>query len=186
MMETLQAPLQQLSDHWLSMGIDIALIIAMLMLWMSWYRNGQRQQALEQLLAGTAAQLEEATRHLAEATESIQALKQQSERDDTAENPPARRRYRQSETSMDDSDTDTTADDIAAMTYGRKRPSATSSATVEPVPQHSTQATMILRMHREGEDASAIADRLDMPLAQVKLMLKLHAPGNNKTPIRES
>ena len=45
-------------------------------------------------------------------------------------------------------------------------------------PQNSTQATMILRMQREGESEESIADRLDIPLAQVKLMLKLHAASN--------
>jgi hypothetical protein len=34
---------------------------------------------------------------------------------------------------------------------------------------------MMLRMKREGESAQTIAERLDMPLAQVRLLLKLHA-----------
>jgi len=51
-------------------------------------------------------------------------------------------------------------------------------SSVEPTsqpPKSSTQATMILRMQREGEHPESIADRLDLPLAQVKLLLKLNA-----------
>jgi len=34
-------------------------------------------------------------------------------------------------------------------------------------------------MQREGESEESIADRLDIPLAQVKLMLKLHAASHS-------
>lgn len=59
------------------------------------------------------------------------------------------------------------------------KPRSTETPDPEPVVapvRNSTQATMILRMKREGDSAEAIADRLDLPLAQVKLLLKLHAP----------
>ncbi|MDX8405858.1 MAG: hypothetical protein R8K50_06875, partial [Mariprofundus sp.] len=144
--------------------IDIALVIAMAMLWRTWYRNGKRQQALESLLAGTAEQLEEATRHLAEATQSIQALKQQHSR----KQQPVEQE----------------AEEIAEEVYRPRQPRPTPAAPepeAPPPPQHSTQATMILRMHREGETAETIADRLDMPLAQVKLMLTLHTASTQST-----
>lgn len=162
-MEALLAGLPQSASDLLGPAIDIALIIAIGLLWLTWYRNGKRQQRLEQLLGSAASQLEEATRHLAEATETIKHL-QAAQQQVTP--PPSRQ---------------------AARAYGREPvPTREHAATERPAsppvrepqptppPQHSTQATMILRMHREGETAETIAERLNMPLAQVKLMLKLH------------
>jgi len=131
-------------SQWLGLVIDAALVLGFFFLWLSWHRNGKRQQKLEQLLAETARQLEEATQHLSQATTSIEHLKRQ-------EKGKTRRR---------------TAQEIPSEQA--VKPPAVAS-------QNSTQATMILRMKREGESAQTIAERLDMPLAQVKLLLKLHA-----------
>lgn len=49
----------------------------------------------------------------------------------------------------------------------------------KPTGSMDSQATRILRMWREGEDEAAIAEKLDIPLAQVRLMLKLHAPARH-------
>ena len=143
-------------DTWLGLLIDIGLLLGFFFLWLSWHRNGKRQQQLEQLLSDTAQQLEEATRHLSDASTAIEQLKKQPVSTATvAESAPM------------------------PVTPARKPLPAASSA---PLPaQNSTQATMIMRMKREGESPQAIAERLDLPLAQVKLMLKLHAasqPGN--------
>lgn len=125
-----------LLTNWLELAIDAALIVAVLLLWLSWYRNGQRQKQLEQLLKETAAQLQEATAHLSTASSVIEQIKRNPE-------PTPMKR-------------------------------AAPPDTQDSAPRNSSQATMILRMHREGESAATIADRLDLPLAQVKLLLKLH------------
>jgi len=155
-MQTMIFGLNQSARDWLGLCIDFALMIGILMLWLTWHRNGKRQQRLEQLLAATAAQLDEATRHLAEATQSIQQLKsrqgQDTQRQDTAEKITHEKR--------------------------KQRPAATmpvNNDSLRPPSRNSTEVSMILRMHREGETAETIAERLDMPLAQVKLTLKLHA-----------
>ncbi|TLS78441.1 hypothetical protein FE236_01455 [Mariprofundus erugo] len=160
-MEALLSRLPQSASDLIGLAVDLALIIAIGLLWLTWYRNGKRQQRLEQMLGSAAAQLEEATRHLSEATETMQQLKA-AQQEMTP--PPPRQ---------------------AARAYGRepaRSPAASERPAPPPVretppappPQHSTQATMILRMHREGETAETIAERLNMPLAQVRLMLKLH------------
>jgi len=129
-------------NHWLGLVIDTALVFGFFFLWLSWHRNGKRQQKLEQLLAETARQLEEATQHLSQATKSIEQLKRQEQSKPRAPQPTRTKQPVQ-------------APAIAS--------------------QNSTQASMILRMKREGESPQTIAERLDMPLAQVKLLLKLHA-----------
>ena len=55
--------------------IDFAVIAGLFALWLVWYKNGNRQKKLEQLLADTANQLDEATRHLNQATVMIEQLK---------------------------------------------------------------------------------------------------------------
>jgi len=151
-MQTIMSGLNQSGWDWLGLCIDIALMAGIFMLWLTWHRNGKRQQEMELLLATTAAQLDEATHHLAEATHSMQQLKFRQEKDEQAHQ----------------------STEHVAFNQSRKNQSAPVESSAPP-PQNSTQATMILRMHREGEAAETIAERLDMPLAQVKLMLKLHA-----------
>jgi len=140
----------QFINDWLGLVIDISLMLGFFFLWLSWHRNGSRQRQLEQLLLETANQLEEATQHLSLATQAIEKLKQQEQT--PPPNPVA----------------------PPQPTNTPAIPAHPSPAAPIP-PQNSTQATMILRMQREGESPETIADRLDLPLAQIKLMLKLHA-----------
>jgi len=135
-------------NHWLGLMIDTGLMLGFFFLWLSWRRNGKRQQKLEQLLTETAKYLEEATQHLSQATESIEHLKRQEK-----SKPRAR---------------------VSQPTRTKQPAEAPAIAS-----QNSTQATMILRMKREGESSQTIAERLDMPLAQVKLLLKLHAASSS-------
>ena len=154
----------QFLNQWLDVFIDIGLITAFFFLWLSWYRNGKRQKQLEQLLIDTAGQLEEASQHLADATQAIEQLKKQERQHEqhSARRPapvkPARTKQPQ-----------VTSNQIASNQI----------ASNNLPPQNSTQATMILRMKREGESPQTIAERLDMPLAQVKLLLKLHAASSS-------
>jgi len=154
----------QFLNQWLDVFIDIGLITAFFFLWLSWYRNGKRQKQLEQLLIDTAAQLEEASQHLADATQAIEQLKKQERQHEqhSARRPapvkPARTKQPQ-----------VTSNQIASNQI----------ASNNLPPQNSTQATMILRMKREGESPQTIAERLDMPLAQVKLLLKLNAASSS-------
>jgi len=140
---------------WLGVILDAALTGAVFLLWLSWFRNGKRQQRLEQMLVETSIQLEEATRHLSQATEAIEHLKRHEP------SRPSRR--------------EPAAATVPAAAQQATHPGAEATQT-SPLPaQNSTQATMILRMQREGESPQTIAERLDMPLAQVKLLLKLNA-----------
>jgi len=145
-----------MSDNGQMIGllIDIAVIAGLFALWLVWYRNGNRQKKLEQLLGETAHQLDEATQHLNQATLMIEQLKRQEEKPRTEE---------------------LAARKEPAPKTVRKSPARAQEPATKLPPENSTQATMVLRMHREGEKPEAIADRLDIPLAQVKLLLKLYA-----------
>jgi len=146
----------QFLHEWLGAILDTGLIFGFFLLWLSWFRNGKRQHRLEKMLMETSGQLEEATRHLSQATQAIEHLRQQGQ--------SARRAAGR------DSADHLTPDPPQPARSASVAPAATT------LPQkNSTQATMILRMHREGESPQTIAERLDMPLAQIKLLLKLHA-----------
>lgn len=143
---------------WFGLIIDVALLVAVFGLWLTWYRNGKRQMKMEQLLVGTAQQLEEATMHLSLATDALEKIKQQEKT--PVSTPP---------------------EPLKKKTVKQQAPVISSEHLIQQhlPPQNSTQATMILRMQREGESEESIADRLNLPLAQVKLMLKLHAASKN-------
>jgi len=161
----------QFLNDWLGLMIDGALIIGIFCLWLTWYRNGQRQQRMEQLLINTAQQLEEATMHLSLATSAIEQIQQQEnkrQKDKQQGGKVVTKQYESAQATAQQP-TAVSATDIAAPSLATPTPPPTLP------PQNSTQATMILRMQREGEPEETIADRLDIPLAQVKLMLKLHA-----------
>ncbi len=148
-------------DQWLSLIIDVILIIGVFFLWLTWYRNGRRQQHLEQLLANTALQLDEATQHLNQATQMISQVQQQEEQRLEKKVEPEQPKPRSVETPR------------------HEEPVIRQEAPTRSVPpENSSQATMILRMKREGETPEAIAERLDIPLAQVKLVLKMYAPSS--------
>jgi len=150
-------------NEWLGLIIDVTLIIGVFCLWFIWYRNGKRQQKLEQLLVDTAQQLEEATMHLSLATSAIEQVQQQAK---SAQAPVQA----------------VMQEPAPRMPITPPPAQGVSAQRLPPQnlpPQNSTQATMILRMQREGESEESIADRLDIPLAQVKLMLKLHAASHS-------
>ncbi len=140
-------------NNWLGVTLDAGLTGAVLLLWLSWFRNGKRQQRLEQMLVETSSQLEAATRHLSQASEAIEQLRQH-------EQALPRREP---------------VEKAAPVPQQATRPRPVTTQTSALPAQSSTQATMILRMQREGETPQTIAERLDMPLAQVKLLLKLNA-----------
>jgi hypothetical protein len=129
----------------ISLIIDACLIVGVLLLWLSWHRNGKRQQRLEQMLAQTAEQLEEAGRHLNQATQAIEHLKQQEKNQQVK------------------------------ATASVKSAIVRNSGYAASLARDDSHISTILRMQREGESAEIIAGKLGIPLAQVRLMLKLHA-----------
>jgi len=159
-----------------SLMLDALLLIGIGALWIVWMRNGKRQQHLEQTLAETARQLQEASSHLEAATKQMAQLKSAATRapapDASApapsKTPAAKARVRPA---------------TAAVQPARHTPPAAAKRAYQPnastrAPANSVNETrtgMILRMQREGETPAGIADKLELPLAQVRLLLKLQA-----------
>ncbi|MDX8410083.1 MAG: hypothetical protein R8J84_08625 [Mariprofundales bacterium] len=129
--------------------IDVTMVIAMVGLWMLWRNNLQRQHAIEQKLEAASTQLEEASEQL----NSVLLLV----RDLTDPRPSPQR----------------SPDKYVASAK------ATPASPTEPVlatgSGAGSQLSRLLCLHREGVEPTQISRRLDMPLAQVKLLLQVHA-----------
>ncbi|MDX8407214.1 MAG: hypothetical protein R8L58_02395, partial [Mariprofundaceae bacterium] len=126
-------------------------------------RNARRQRRLEVLLSETAEQLEEATRHLDEASRQMAAAR----KSECTPAPAAARVRKQPAPANPKRHTPAAA---ARRAY---QPQASAPATGST--DQAARTSMILRMQREGESPASIADKLDLPLAQVRLLLKLQA-----------
>jgi len=169
----------------LSMGIDLVLIVIILSMWVFWWKQGKRTQRVETSLLEAAAQLQEATALLDDALNQIALLQREGELQ-------ADKKQAADAAPLEDSQEPTLDDDIQPHFSSRARDllnaqkanldfsSRQASPQVVPVdrapdpaPQGVMDVAQILRMQREGASLESIADTLNMPLAQVKLMLML-------------
>jgi len=159
-----------------SMLLDSLLLLVMAALWWLWWQQGRQRQQVENKLAEAAAQLQEATNMLDEALQHIENMQAYEATEGVAMPDEAGME--------DDMENDVQLSFSAqslAMSESYKKADAASSVkqtksakpqTAKNIPQ-SSQLTQILRMQREGESVENIANELDIPLAQVKLMLML-------------
>jgi len=173
-------------DTW-SMLLDVLLLLVMAALWWMWWQQNKHRKAIEASLFEASQQLQDATQLLDEALEQISHLQQSdiSQVDErkamlTEQKAPTAIAEPIAEVALhDDLDTGIHVEfssqaremseskaDVSRATSKMTQPS------VSPPPQQ-TQATQILRMQREGETPETIASTLDIPLAQVKLLLML-------------
>jgi len=152
-----------LDSESLNLLLNILLLVGITVLWILWMRNAKRQRRLEVLLRETAEQLEEATRHLDEAS-----LQMASARKTESTPPPAAASTKKQRAPA-------TPKRHTSAAAARRAYQPQTSAPVGNSSGHAAQTSMILRMQREGESPASIADKLDLPLAQVRLLLKLQA-----------
>jgi len=140
----------------LNLILDLVLIAAVIALAIIWLRNGARQRKLEAMLAGTAAQLTEASRLLEQASRQLQEARDEQT---AATNEPAPAASPVQPPRI-------TPQAAARKAYAARAASGNGNTQAE-------RTTLVLRLHREGASAEAIAQKLDIPLAQVRLLLKL-------------
>jgi len=187
-MDMIEMWLAMISTNTISVGVDLVLILVLMAMWLLWWKQSQRTQRIESGLLEAASQLQEATALLDDALNQISLLQRQEQvkpekvQKDVAASPSV---------SMDTQD-DNFDDDIEPQFSSRARellnaqknhlemtskvaPKRVSSAQkAEPQNKQGVMdVAQILRMQREGASLDSIADTLNMPLAQVKLMLML-------------
>jgi len=136
----------------LTMIIDGAMVVAMVGIWILWLRGSRRQDAIERKLEAASAQLEEASAQLNVLMPMIR---------DLADPRPTPTRF------------PTKIETGAAQEKSPPKP--------EPEVKKSdlgSQLSRLLCLHREGAKPESIARQLDIPLAQVKLLLQVHGGGS--------
>ena len=171
--------------------MDGLLLLVLLGVWGLWWKQSRRSQRVEQSLLEAAAQLQEATTMLDDALSQI-ALLQQHEATKQEEVAPKKERFREAskrsmrmadeQPSMDD-DMDFPSQARASLDHGRREIHAVGAYEEAQSPSSyapeagkrvgTMDVARILRMQREGQSLESIASTLDIPLAQVKLMLML-------------
>jgi len=170
-----------------SVGVDIVLIVVLLGMWAFWWKQAQRTQRVETGLLEAAAQLQEATALLDDALNQISLLQRQEEK-----KPSKVAELGGTSPLSVAMQADASDDDIEPQFSSRAREllkakqaelemrpvqvAARSNRVEQAAPQNKQgvmDVAQILRMQREGASLDSIADTLNMPLAQVKLMLML-------------
>ncbi len=169
--------------------MDALVLLVLVAVWILWWKQSKRSQRVEQSLLEAAAQLQEATSMLDDALRQISMLQQQEAKNQESAVQPKTRMRANSEPAcrmeepqeLDDMDFPSQAH--VSLDHSRREIHAVdayepSQAQESYAPKAGQQVgTMdvarILRMQREGQSLESIASTLDIPLAQVKLMLML-------------
>lgn len=164
-----------LSTDALSILLDGLLLLVMAALWWLWWQQARQRKQVEIKLGEAAGQLQEATKMLDEALHQIAHLQEYESRAEVES---------QTEES-DDVKVSFSAQSLAMSQQHEKRkaPQASRKKRVVSQPRENTpqssQSAQILRMQREGEPPESIAAKMNIPLAQVKLMLMLQKSHND-------
>lgn len=163
------------------MLFNLLIIAAVGGLWLMWARSMKRQKNVEDILAATSGQLEEATRHLEAALHEIKRLQLQEQA--ASASPPA----------GSAAATDAPQPSSHPMhAYRKQTPAAASAAArtavqpdavaqpvATPIPQApasdaQSDVQRIIHLHKLGQSAEQIAAQMNMPLARINLLLRLH------------
>jgi len=141
-----------MGDSGLNMALDALMILAITGLWVVWFFQASQRKKVENMLRDASRELKEATALLDQVMHHLDEKKNTGRTMEAQEN---RMRQPRDKAGVQ-------ADQAESDAVTKKHAAA--------------QATTVMRLSREGLDEQAIAARLDMPLAQVKLMLLLQEP----------
>jgi len=150
----------------LNMGLNALMIAAIAGLWLMWARASRRQREVESLLRATSEQLDTALVHMEQAMDHIRRLEASRTRMTPLDEKPSQQTCAARGGKKSASTPDESESPRMAMEHV-ERASRADAAGAAPL-------TRVLRLHREGYKAEDIAVRENIPLAKVRLMLKLH------------
>jgi len=155
--------LEFLDDKTISILFDVLLIAAVIGLWVLWAKQVQQRKQIEQTLVEASTQLQEATLMLNQALVQIHDLQSAGGNQAAVTD------------GVDEAD-EAKADEATEAIKQKVQARIDADAEVGDEPSSRiSQVARMLRLQREGESAEKIAETLDMPLAQVKLMLMLQS-----------
>jgi len=140
-----------------SMALDALMIVAITGLWIMWFLQAGQRKKVEKMLLQASDDLKEATKLL---DQVMGALAEQNGMQAPEKERPE----------IEDKIDMVAADDIALPSH-----------EMEPEHKHGKRnsaeySAQIMRLNREGLSEAEISEKLNVPAAQVKLMLLLQAP----------
>jgi len=144
----------------ITMIFDGVLVASVIGLWVLWWKQMRQKVKIEQALMEASTQLQEATLMLNQALIQIQDL--------------------QSDAALDQVSFKTTDAENEDASVQEEREQRVSRSSLDRDEQYESSANIsqvaqMLRLQREGETPEKIAEKLNMPLAQIKLMLMLQS-----------
>ncbi len=151
---------EYLDNEMLPILLDAVLILAVIGLWVLWWGQIKQRQKIEGMLTEASTQLQEATLMLNQALVQIQDLQSR----DRPEDAVSARSSKATEPVAEEQPGQKIEEKVQAGVESQSHASANIS-----------QVAQMLRLQREGETPEKIARKLDLPLAQIKLMLMLQS-----------
>ena len=152
-----------------SMLLDGLLLLVMVALWWLWWQQAKQRKDVELKLGEAAVQLQEATKMLDEALQQIERLQEHESHHEVGPQGEIDDNVKVSFSDKSIAMSDRYAKNKKTHTPSKKRVAKQPVESMSP----SSQSAQILRMQREGVSPENIAVEMNIPLAQVKLMLML-------------
>ena len=146
-----------LNNETLSLVFDAVLILSVVGLWFLWWQQAQQRKGIESMLMEASAELQEATLLLNQALQQIQDL--QASGHANVEPPKPEK----------------SAETVAKEAFREKMQRQVASNEDSQPTANISQVAQMLRLQREGLSPEKISEKLQMPLAQIKLMLMLQS-----------
>jgi len=144
----------------IAMIFDGVLVTSVIGLWLLWGQQVKQRKNIEKTLVEASTQLQEATMMLNQALVQIQDLQ---DRPDSEDGSIEERASEHEEAAMEE-----VKQRIKQRASTGKEGESETSANISQVAQ-------MLRLEREGMSPEKIAEKLNIPLAQIKLMLMLQS-----------
>ncbi len=152
----------------LNMIFNGLIVCAIAGLWVLWYQQAGQRKKVEQMLAQASSELQEATLLLEQVMQQLPNMK---ENITTAPAPDAFAEKAAQQAIQQTAQQDQVNIQAKSTARRKEKPRKTSKQSTS-----TGQSATIMRLKREGLTAEDIANQLDMPIAQVRLMLLLQAP----------
>ncbi len=149
-----------LDSEILSIIFDVVLILSVIGLWILWWQQVQQRKNIESMLVEASTQLQEATLMLNQALVQIQDIQGSEESE-----------VKTQEAVKQD-------DEELAMSAFREKVEERVGSDIREQSQPTaniSQVAQMLRLQREGMSPEKISEKLNVPLAQIKLMLMLQS-----------
>lgn len=151
-----------------SMALDALMVVAITGLWIMWFLQAGQRKKVERMLRQASSELQEATQLLDQVMKDLA----QQKIDEEQKNIPSKKQLNDVLLDVDKQEDVDIQDEVKADEY----PQLDDADYKKGQQGEAAYSAQIMRLNREGLSPEEIAEKLDVPIAQIKLMLLLQAP----------